>query len=176
YAQWLDNIQDWCISRQVWWGHRIPAWYKVAHASRLRSDEEREPEARAPFLDPFAEIDISRRNLPHWDQPEKTYFVTFRLADSIPATKLAELENRRGIWLKANPEPWTEAQRRSYYEQFSAKLEQWLDAGMGSCLLRDEGVARIVEQALLHFDGKRYDLGAWVVMPHHVHIVVTPTP
>ncbi len=27
YAQWLGNIQDWCISRQVWWGHRIPAWY-----------------------------------------------------------------------------------------------------------------------------------------------------
>src|SRR5438270_699895 len=27
YAQWLANIQDWCISRQVWWGHRIPAWY-----------------------------------------------------------------------------------------------------------------------------------------------------
>lgn len=27
YFQWLDNIQDWCISRQLWWGHRIPAWY-----------------------------------------------------------------------------------------------------------------------------------------------------
>jgi valyl-tRNA synthetase len=29
YAQWLENIRDWCISRQVWWGHRIPAWYRV---------------------------------------------------------------------------------------------------------------------------------------------------
>jgi len=27
YTQWLDNIQDWCVSRQLWWGHRIPAWY-----------------------------------------------------------------------------------------------------------------------------------------------------
>ncbi|HVB84921.1 MAG TPA: valine--tRNA ligase, partial [Rhodanobacteraceae bacterium] len=27
YTQWLENIQDWCISRQLWWGHRIPAWY-----------------------------------------------------------------------------------------------------------------------------------------------------
>jgi valyl-tRNA synthetase len=27
YRQWLENIQDWCISRQLWWGHRIPAWY-----------------------------------------------------------------------------------------------------------------------------------------------------
>jgi valyl-tRNA synthetase len=28
YAGWLENIQDWCISRQLWWGHQIPAWYK----------------------------------------------------------------------------------------------------------------------------------------------------
>jgi len=28
YAQWLENIRDWCVSRQVWWGHRIPAWYR----------------------------------------------------------------------------------------------------------------------------------------------------
>ena len=28
YGQWLENIQDWCISRQIWWGHRIPAWYR----------------------------------------------------------------------------------------------------------------------------------------------------
>ena len=27
YYQWLENIEDWCISRQLWWGHRIPAWY-----------------------------------------------------------------------------------------------------------------------------------------------------
>ena len=27
YGQWLENIEDWCISRQIWWGHRIPAWY-----------------------------------------------------------------------------------------------------------------------------------------------------
>jgi valyl-tRNA synthetase len=30
YFQWLENIQDWCISRQIWWGHRIPAWYDEA--------------------------------------------------------------------------------------------------------------------------------------------------
>ncbi len=27
--QWMYNIQDWCISRQLWWGHQIPAWYKT---------------------------------------------------------------------------------------------------------------------------------------------------
>ena len=30
YNHWLDNVQDWCISRQLWWGHRIPAWYDEA--------------------------------------------------------------------------------------------------------------------------------------------------
>jgi valyl-tRNA synthetase len=30
YRQWLENIQDWCVSRQLWWGHRIPAWYDEA--------------------------------------------------------------------------------------------------------------------------------------------------
>jgi valyl-tRNA synthetase len=185
YAQWLENIRDWCISRQVWWGHRIPAWYKitrpsrlrgVAHASRLRDEDARKPEASATFIgfDEFAEIDIARRNLPHWQQAGKTYFVTFRLADSIPATKLSQLEDERRVWLNANPEPWTTEQRQAYYERFSAKIDAWLDAGSGSCVLKDERAAKVVADALIHFDGERYDLGAWVVMPNHVHVVVTP--
>jgi valyl-tRNA synthetase len=37
YAQWLENIRDWCISRQVWWGHRIPAWYRKAQIPNSKS-------------------------------------------------------------------------------------------------------------------------------------------
>src|SRR5213594_2877659 len=37
YAQWLENIRDWCISRQVWWGHRIPAWYRKSQVSNSKS-------------------------------------------------------------------------------------------------------------------------------------------
>ncbi len=40
YAQWLENIQDWCISRQVWWGHRIPAWYRKQGAGSREQGEE----------------------------------------------------------------------------------------------------------------------------------------
>ncbi|MGH8118858.1 MAG: class I tRNA ligase family protein, partial [Rhodanobacteraceae bacterium] len=39
YTQWLDNIQDWCISRQLWWGHRIPAWYDEADNIVVGEDE-----------------------------------------------------------------------------------------------------------------------------------------
>jgi valyl-tRNA synthetase len=37
YAQWLENIQDWCISRQIWWGHRIPAWYAKSQIQNPKS-------------------------------------------------------------------------------------------------------------------------------------------
>ena len=36
YLHWLENIQDWCISRQLWWGHRIPVWYKKEPSVRTR--------------------------------------------------------------------------------------------------------------------------------------------
>ncbi|MFZ5492606.1 MAG: valine--tRNA ligase [Pseudomonadota bacterium] len=52
YAQWLENIQDWCISRQIWWGHRIPAWYDDAgNAFVGRSFEEAQARARAAGSD-----------------------------------------------------------------------------------------------------------------------------
>ncbi len=39
YNQWLNNIQDWCISRQLWWGHQIPAWYSDAGKVYVAHDE-----------------------------------------------------------------------------------------------------------------------------------------
>src|SRR3546814_10441329 len=46
YFQWLNNIQDWCISRQLWWGHRIPAWFDDAGNVYVARDE---PEVRAKY-------------------------------------------------------------------------------------------------------------------------------
>jgi valyl-tRNA synthetase len=46
YFQWLRNIQDWCISRQLWWGHRIPAWYDAAGKVYVARDE---AEVRAKY-------------------------------------------------------------------------------------------------------------------------------
>jgi valyl-tRNA synthetase len=42
YAQWLENIRDWCISRQVWWGHRIPAWYRKSQIPSSKSQNAQE--------------------------------------------------------------------------------------------------------------------------------------
>ena len=39
YNQWLNNIQDWCISRQLWWGHQIPAWYSDSGKVYVAHDE-----------------------------------------------------------------------------------------------------------------------------------------
>ena len=52
YAQWLENIQDWCISRQIWWGHRIPAWYDAAGRAWVASTfEEAQTKALAAGSD-----------------------------------------------------------------------------------------------------------------------------
>jgi len=53
-------------------------------------------------------------------------------------------------------------------------VEMYLDLGLGHVWLRDSRVAELVENALLYFDGKRYLLHAWVVMPNHVHALFTP--
>lgn len=126
------------------------------------------------FFDPFAPVGIYRRNLPHWRQGGTTYFVTFRLADSLPQEKLEELKIEREKWLKTHREQLSKADKQEYWRLFSKKVEDWLDAGIGSCVLRDPRAAKIVADALLHFDGERYKLGEWVVMPNHVHLLVTP--
>ena len=124
--------------------------------------------------------EIYRVQLPHWRQPGVTYFTTWRLADSLPQMKLRQLEELRTNWLRshkvANIELAPEGIRNAYHRQFTAKMHQWLDAGYGSCELKKPDCAEIVSNALRFFDGTRYALDEFVVMPNHVHALFAPSP
>ncbi len=129
---------------------------------------------RAPFFNPEEETDKHWRNLPHWQQGETWVFVTWRLADSLPKAKLDQWKEERDIWLSHHPEPWDEKTDAEYHERFSRQIDEWLDQGSGSCVLKDPAHAGIVADALRHFDGERYELASFVVMPNHAHVLFRP--
>jgi REP element-mobilizing transposase RayT len=105
-----------------------------------------------------------RGYLPHFDGGEgHPQAVTFRLADSMPeAVVAAWLEE-----LKCRPTAERDTELRK-------RMEVYLDAGHGACHLRNPRIGLLVESAFLFFDGLRYHLHAWVVMPNHVHLLFTP--
>jgi REP element-mobilizing transposase RayT len=119
-------------------------------------------------------VGIYSRHLPHWRQEGCTYFVTFRLDDSIPQEKLHQWEQELEDWHRRNPEPHTAEQRGEYHQRFTERFHRWLDAGQGACLLRNPAQSAVVEEALQCFEGERYVLSGYVVMPNHVHVLVRP--
>jgi menaquinone-specific isochorismate synthase/putative DNA methylase len=131
-------------------------------------------------------LHIRERNLPHWSQDGASYFITFRLADSIPLAAFHEIEREASFWRtraereernsggtlpKAFMDEWEAFQRRQLI-----KLETTMDAGHGSCVLGESANRNIVAETLLFFNKQRYALHAFVIMPNHVHMSVTPHP
>ncbi len=102
----------------------------------------------------------TRGYLPHFDKPGLVQMVTYRLADAMPRERRAEWES----FLELKDE--REKHRR---------IEAYLDAGHGACILRQAGVAAIVQENLLHGDGRCYRLLVWVIMPNHVHTLFETT-
>jgi REP element-mobilizing transposase RayT len=98
----------------------------------------------------------SRGYLPHLDVPGLHQFVTFHLGDSLPSEALVRLY----------------AETEQDDAERLRRIERLLDAGHGACWLRRPEIARLVEGALLFFDGSRYRLLCWVLMPNHVHLLV----
>ena len=92
----------------------------------------------------------SRNYLPHFDSQDVIQFVTFRLADSLPAEALQRLKNA---------------------DRPETLRHELLDHGYGACWLKSEPIARLVENAFFAFDGDRYRLHAWTIMPNHVHVL-----
>lgn len=127
-------------------------------------------------FDEHADIHQTRRNLPHWEQEGATYFVTFRLADAVPQQLAHQWREELETWRKFHPEPWDAKTAYEYRRRFFEQRDEWLDQGHGRCVLRRPDAAGMVRDALGHFDGERYHLDAFVIMPNHVHAILQPLP
>jgi 1-hydroxy-2-methyl-2-(E)-butenyl 4-diphosphate synthase len=123
--------------------------------------------------------------LPHWRIPGATYSVTFRLKDSIPKDASEKYQQRKEILsAKLKHHESTSTSRNKMEELLEIRSEinslyfECIDtaenATFGTCQLKDSRIASLVENAIKHFDGKRYDLHAWSVMPNHVHALIKP--
>jgi len=104
-----------------------------------------------------------RGYLPHFESSRLTQHVTFHLADSLPenALRLLNAELRH-----LSPEKQVTERRQ--------RVDAWIDAGIGSCVLSKPDIAEMVQGSLFIFDSQRYRLFAWVVMPNHVHVLFEP--
>lgn len=148
----------------------------------------------------------SRGYLPHWEREGGTYFVTFRLAGTLPQSVVQEWKAERerliaqyamapaasGHTDKVSAVPVAFASSRQiagrmpalralppavamqFRKLFSEKVDAYLGAGYGDCWLAQPPIAQLVQNALRHFEGERYELLAWCLMPNHVHCVFTP--
>jgi REP element-mobilizing transposase RayT len=114
------------------------------------------------------------QELPHLRQDGATYFVTFRLNDSLPQSKLRELREFRTEWAWKNPAPRSRTIWQAYTREVMRRVENWLDQGMGSCVLGLPEIAAKLACAMRRDDGQQHELGCFVVMPNHVHAVVRP--
>lgn len=102
----------------------------------------------------------TKGKLPHFDLPGLYQFVTFRLADALPQAAISSI--RRAAHTGS--------------EEFSEEMDGHLDSGYGACWLARPEIAAIVNEALLYFDGRRYEMFHWVVMPNHVHAMFRVQP
>lgn len=114
----------------------------------------------------------TRGYLPHVKREGASYFITFRLADSLPRNVLLEFERQHAEALRNLPAE----QAAEVNRDLRRKIERYLDQGAGECHLRRPEIADMVAEALRHFDGEEYQLESWVVMPNHVHLVLWPMP
>jgi REP element-mobilizing transposase RayT len=105
----------------------------------------------------------SRGYLPHFDDVETTQHVTFHLADSLPSAVTDRLRDE----VRCLPPEKQDVEWRK-------RVEAWIDSGYGSCVLREPEIAERVQNAFLYFDGQRYRLLEWTVMPNHVHVLFQP--
>ena len=126
------------------------------------------------FVNKRGHITITGKKIPHWDQACCVQFVTFRLADSLPQSKLQEYRQTKCQWMESHPKPWDEQTQKEYDHTFTEVMDKWIDAGYGECILKDKRVRDILADVIMHYDGDQYVIHAYVIMPNHVHVLMTP--
>ena len=120
-----------------------------------------------------------RRRLPHIQPPGATFFMTFRLADSIPHKVWKEMRQRweiiqAGLAEELDDEQCLALEReRAWFIEFEEQLDK---ACYGPLWLKDDRIAKLVADELHYFDGNRYRLDAYCVMANHVHVILLPLP
>jgi type I restriction enzyme R subunit len=142
-----------------------------------------EPDWTPQCYDPLEDRAVVWRKLPHWSQAGTLAFITWRTWDSMPAVVVRRWLAARDDWLcrrgvdPSRPgwesllEDWPIARRQEFRGFVSGRWSEHLDELHGSCPLRRAEFAGIVDESLRHFDGYRYRLSDFVVMPNHVHML-----
>ncbi len=105
--------------------------------------------------------------------------MTFRLEGTLPQEVLRRYQAEREALLAKvraaqNEGELSSEDQQRLFDLYSEKIEAYLDAGRGECWLKEARIGEVVAGALRFFHGQRYDLGPWVVMPNHVHVIVRP--
>ncbi len=163
-----------------------------SHDSPSRDLANHDSESRATIAwhvyDPHADVKITARDRPHWDQACALTFVTIRLADSMPKPVIERWKREQETWLVRNHLTGEtidsmlaygkvpENIRRSFLKFRNQRWHENLDNCHGGCELRRHEFAMLVANCILKFDGDRYDCERIVVMPNHVHLLIQMRP
>ena len=136
------------------------------------------------FYQPDEDWDDSVRRLPHREQAGAITFVTFRLFDSMPKPIVTKWHQEIAQWLSEHQLSGMTVEQVFASTTVASSLKRelrkfknrrWhnqLDNCHGGCVLKQLHCRQEVSKSLLHFDGQRYDIDRFVVMPNHVHVLI----
>ncbi len=124
------------------------------------------------FFNPREWFHIDRSNiLPHLYQPNKLYFVTFRLSDSIPKEVLTKIREESRI-LKSQLKETDSDLLRKYNQKLMATIDKYIDRGYGSQYFINSEIRQLMVDTLMERHQKDYYIYDYVLMPNHVHLLI----
>ena len=117
-----------------------------------------------------------RKYLPHFEN-QRYQMITYRLYDSVPREVIEqwkrEAEVRVGVQASSLQNQRAGSPHSNSKEREKlVMIDKYEDSGVGQCFMRDDRVAQIVKDTLFYYDGKKYKIIAWCIMPNHVHILI----